>query len=68
MALRAGFIGLGTIGKPMAKRLVPGGLATTVFDIVPAAVDGLVAAHPVRREARHLEVGAVSNPVRSRAS
>ena len=44
MSLRVGFVGLGNIGKPMARRLVAGGLATTVFDVVPAAVDELVAA------------------------
>jgi 3-hydroxyisobutyrate dehydrogenase len=43
MPVRAGFVGLGNIGKPMARRLVAGGLATTVFDVVPAAVDELVA-------------------------
>jgi 3-hydroxyisobutyrate dehydrogenase-like beta-hydroxyacid dehydrogenase len=44
MALRAGFIGLGNIGKPMAKRLVTGGLATTVFDVAAAAAAELKAA------------------------
>ena len=42
MALRAGFIGLGNIGKPMAQRLVAGGLETTVLDSVQAPVDELV--------------------------
>jgi 3-hydroxyisobutyrate dehydrogenase len=41
---RVGFVGLGAIGKPMARRLVAGGLKTIVFDLVPAAVDELVAA------------------------
>lgn len=44
MALRVGFIGLGNIGKPMARRLVASGLPTTVYDVVPAAVDELGAA------------------------
>ena len=44
MSLRVGFVGLGNIGKPMARRLVAGGLETTVFDLIPAAVDELVAA------------------------
>jgi 3-hydroxyisobutyrate dehydrogenase-like beta-hydroxyacid dehydrogenase len=44
MTVRVGFIGLGGIGMPMARRLVAGGLETTVFDLVPAAVDTLVAA------------------------
>lgn len=43
-AARAGFVGLGQIGAPMATRLAdwPGGLV--VFDVVPAAVEPLVAA------------------------
>ena len=32
MPLRAGFVGLGNIGRPMAERLVAGGLETTVHD------------------------------------
>lgn len=44
MTVRAGFVGLGSIGRPMARRLCLGGLATTVFDLVPAAVDELAAA------------------------
>jgi 3-hydroxyisobutyrate dehydrogenase len=44
MTLRAGFIGLGNIGLPMAKRLPAGGLATTVFDVVASPVAELEAA------------------------
>jgi 3-hydroxyisobutyrate dehydrogenase-like beta-hydroxyacid dehydrogenase len=33
--MRVGFIGLGNIGLPMAKRLVAAGLDTTVYDVVP---------------------------------
>jgi 3-hydroxyisobutyrate dehydrogenase len=33
MAIRAGFIGLGNIGKPMAQRLVEAGIDTIVFDL-----------------------------------
>jgi 3-hydroxyisobutyrate dehydrogenase len=44
MAARAGFVGLGSIGRPMARRLCAGGFATTVFDLVAAAVDEVVAA------------------------
>lgn len=44
MSTRAGFVGLGSIGRPMARRLVAGDLATTVYDLVPSAVDELVAA------------------------
>ncbi|MCU0668784.1 MAG: NAD(P)-dependent oxidoreductase [Myxococcota bacterium] len=44
MTIRAGFIGLGNIGLPMAKRLAAAGLATTVFDVVTARVAELEAA------------------------
>jgi 3-hydroxyisobutyrate dehydrogenase len=44
MSVRVGFVGLGKIGLPMARRLVAGGLDTTVFDLVSGAVDALVAA------------------------
>ena len=43
-ALRVGFIGLGNIGLPMAKRLPAAGLEATVYDLVRARVDELVAA------------------------
>jgi len=42
--MRAGFVGLGYIGKPMALRLPAAGLKTTVYDIVPEPVQELVAA------------------------
>ena len=32
MTLRAGFIGLGNIGRPMASHLAPAGFDTTLFD------------------------------------
>jgi len=38
-----GFIGLGNMGGPMAKRLVAAGYAVTVFDIIPEAVERLAA-------------------------
>src|SRR5262245_11193523 len=38
------FIGLGIMGKPMAKNLLKAGYGVTVFDIVPSAVAELVAA------------------------
>ena len=44
MAIRAGFVGLGLMGMPMARWLVTRGFETTVFDVVPAAVEALVAA------------------------
>jgi 3-hydroxyisobutyrate dehydrogenase-like beta-hydroxyacid dehydrogenase len=39
-----GFIGLGTMGRGMARRLVAAGLAVKVFDVNEAAVADLVAA------------------------
>ena len=42
--MRAGFVGLGYIGKPMALRLPAAGLETTVYDIVPGPVQELVSA------------------------
>ncbi|HBZ69816.1 MAG TPA: NAD(P)-dependent oxidoreductase [Deltaproteobacteria bacterium] len=44
MTLRAGFIGLGNIGKPMARRLVKAGLETTVYDLAAAPVHELATA------------------------
>lgn len=40
--MKIGFIGLGIMGKPMAKNLVKAGYELMVFDLVPAAVDELV--------------------------
>mgnify|MGYP001430557349 FL=1 len=37
-----GFVGLGIMGKPMAKNLIDAGYSLTVFDINQAAVDELV--------------------------
>src|SRR5215813_4945943 len=37
-----GFIGLGKMGFPMARRLIEAGHRLTVFDTLAAAVDGLV--------------------------
>ncbi len=44
MVLRAGFVGLGSIGRPMARRLCSAGLPTTVYDLVPSAIHALEAA------------------------
>jgi 3-hydroxyisobutyrate dehydrogenase len=44
MALRAGFIGLGNIGKPMARRILDGGLPLTVFDVASSPITELAAA------------------------
>ena len=38
-----GFVGLGIMGKPMAKNLIAAGYSLTVFDINQVAVDELVA-------------------------
>ena len=38
MTLRAGFIGLGNIGKPLASHLVPTGFETTLYDIAEEPV------------------------------
>src|SRR5215467_15152927 len=43
MALRAGFIGLGNQGKPIAANLVKAGFETTVYDVAPAPVAELAA-------------------------
>jgi len=44
MTIRAGFVGLGNIGKPMALRLPKANLETTVFDIAAAPLAELAAA------------------------
>ena len=41
---KIGFIGLGIMGKPMAKNLLKAGYALTVYDIVAEAVSELAAA------------------------
>jgi len=41
--MQVGFIGLGTMGAPMAKNVLKGGHTLTVFDVNEAAVGGLVA-------------------------
>src|ERR687889_2186098 len=40
--LRAGFIGLGAMGAPMAKRTVSAGFDLSVFDVRPENADPLV--------------------------
>jgi 3-hydroxyisobutyrate dehydrogenase-like beta-hydroxyacid dehydrogenase len=42
--VKAGFVGLGYIGKPMALRLPAAGLATRVFDVVAAPMQELAKA------------------------
>lgn len=61
MGLRAGFVGLGNIGKPMARRIVDSGLQLTVFDVAPAVVveltgAGARAARSAREVARVADV------------
>jgi 3-hydroxyisobutyrate dehydrogenase len=42
VTIRAGFIGLGNIGKPLASHLAPAGFETSVFDLVDGPVRELV--------------------------
>ena len=48
--MRIGFIGLGIMGKPMAKNLIKAGYELKVYDIISAAVDETVAAGATRGE------------------
>ena len=48
---RIGFIGLGIMGKPMAKNLLKAGHALVVYDIVRAGADEVVAAGAARGSA-----------------
>jgi 3-hydroxyisobutyrate dehydrogenase len=43
MTIRAGFIGLGNQGKPIAAHFAPAGFETTVYDVVPEPVAELTA-------------------------
>jgi 3-hydroxyisobutyrate dehydrogenase-like beta-hydroxyacid dehydrogenase len=45
-----GFVGLGNMGGPMAKRLVANGYEVHAFDINPSALDDVVAAGAIRAE------------------
>lgn len=62
MTIRAGFIGLGNQGKPIAAHLAPRGLATTVYDIAPDPVAELVAGGAVAAKSPR-EVGSRSDVV-----
>ena len=44
MAEKIGFIGLGIMGKPMAKNLINAGYDVTVYDIFPDPIEEMVAA------------------------
>ena len=48
--MRVGFIGLGIMGKPMAKNLIKAGYELKEYDIMTAAVDEVVAAGAKRGE------------------
>jgi len=45
---RIGFIGLGIMGKPMAKNLLKAGHSLVVYDIMPAGADEVAAAGAVK--------------------
>ena len=42
MAEKIGFVGLGIMGKPMARNLMKAGHEVTVYDLFPEPVDELV--------------------------
>ena len=42
MAEKIGFVGLGIMGKPMARNLLKAGYELTVYDIVGEAVEEVV--------------------------
>lgn len=42
MTQKVGFIGLGEMGKPMAKRILSHGHEVKVFDVVPAAIEEII--------------------------
>ena len=58
MTIRAGFIGLGNIGKPLAARLVPAGFETTVHDVGSqhqhGALDAKASSHQLPPSAKML--------------
>ncbi|MDA0233080.1 MAG: 2-hydroxy-3-oxopropionate reductase [Chloroflexi bacterium] len=50
MAEKIGFVGLGIMGKPMARNLMKAGYEVTVYDLFPAPVDELVSGGATRAE------------------
>ncbi len=60
--MRVGYIGLGNMGRPMASHLAPAGFETTVFDLVPEAVEALVETG-AKAAGSPLEVGRASDVV-----
>jgi 3-hydroxyisobutyrate dehydrogenase-like beta-hydroxyacid dehydrogenase len=51
--LRLGFVGVGKMGGPMARRLIEAGHGLTVFDASDSAVEPLVKAGAKRAKTRH---------------
>jgi len=62
MAERIGFVGLGIMGKPMAKNLLKAGYSLTVFDIVGEPVEELVT-EGAARASSNKEVAANSDKI-----
>jgi len=60
--VKIGFIGLGVMGRPMAKNLIKAGYELHVYDVVPAGVEELVAAGAIA-EASNSAVAAASDVV-----
>jgi len=58
--MKIGFIGLGIMGKPMAKNLINAGYELTVYDVVQANLDELVA-HGASRGASSRDVAEKSD-------
>ena len=48
--MKIGFIGLGVMGRPMAKNLIKAGYELHVYDVVPKGVEELVAAGAIAEE------------------
>jgi 2-hydroxy-3-oxopropionate reductase len=62
MAKKVGFVGLGIMGKPMARNLMKAGYEVTVFDVVAASVDELAKAG-AQKAANSKEVAAQTEVV-----
>lgn len=60
--MKIGFIGLGAMGRPMAKNLLKAGFEVHVYDIVAAAVEELTAAGAIA-EASNKDVAAATDVV-----
>ncbi len=48
MSTKIGFVGLGIMGRPMAKNLLKAGHTLTIYDIAPAGMDDVAAAGAAR--------------------